>query len=175
LRGIRQERDYKELKPQRLEEFMESQLSTQASENGYSAPATPKTITSVTTIGEEEAPLFDKAAQRYFTASKYHRSANGRLTPRRSPIKIKKKIITKRRRLIPERKIRIWLANHQQAIRKMRPGAIKQKRMNEGNFAAFGPITMRCCRSRSIHMHLLSRHLERQRARKQTIQAVPEP
>ena len=52
----------------------------------------------------------------------YHRSANGRQTPRRSPIKIKVKIISKPMKPIHPHRLRIWRANHLITMGKMQFG-----------------------------------------------------
>jgi hypothetical protein len=135
--------------------------------NGGSPAATIKTITSVTTIGEEDQSIFDRVAKQFMVDSFYHRSANGRHSPRRSPIKIKRKIITKPKKPIHPHKLRIWLANHQIAMRKCDGRKKAGKTMNEANFALMGPITRKCCSRRSIHMYLLSQYLHKQKMKRE--------
>jgi len=89
----------------------------------------------------------------------YYRSANGRHSPRRSPIRIKRKIITKPKKPIDPHRIRIWLANHQKGMVKLQMEEQAGKTMNEANFAPMGPITRKCCSKRSMQMHLLCNHL----------------
>ena len=166
IREIRQEHSFKELKPLKLIDFQESELLTQASENGASHIASPKTITSVTTIGKEDQPIFDKAAKKFMFDSFYYRSANGHHSPRRSPIKIKIKIISKPMKPIHPHRLRIWRANHRISMMKLFPRKTREKPMNEANFALMGPITRKCCSRRSIQMCLLSKYLYKQSIKK---------
>ena len=83
----------------------------------------------------------------------HYRSTNGYWSPRRSPIKIKIKVIKKKLKVPPRARKAAWMANHLQAIRKLYPQSkIQDKPMDMVFIARIVKESLKTCplRSRKI-------------------------
>ena len=108
---------YKMLKPPNVQLFDPSNVSTKFSENDHEAAELSNTPMHSNSREEEKKEIFDDNAKNWIRENWHFCSANGPWSPRRSPIKIKKKVIKKKLKVVPRSRKAAWMVNHLQAMR----------------------------------------------------------